>query len=131
MAKVKIDKGGKLAPLFAKLLENQFPKGSVSDQENDVLETRKFPNDNADLTHVPNNCQVVDILSTNKSCDTIFVTLKYPSDKDEFVTLKWPSDSDEDISSLKDFKIASSNTEKGSDIVTLKFPSDTDEMTCE
>lgn len=127
----KLDKRGKLAPLFAKLLESQFPKNTVSNQENDLIETQKFPNDNADLTNVPGNTQVIDILSTNKSCDTIFVTLKYPSDKDEFMTLKWPSDSDEDIASLKEYQIASANKDKEQDIVTLKFPSDNDEMTCD
>ena len=127
----KIDRGGKLEPLFAKLLEKQFPKGTVSNQENDLIETRKFPNDNADITHVPADCQVLDILSTNKKCDTIFVTLKYPSDTDEFMTLKWPSDNDEDIKSYKDFQVASAKTDKGTDVVTLKFPSDNDEMTCD
>lgn len=36
-----------------------------------------------------------------------YVTLKYPSDKDEFMTMKYPSDDDENV--------------------TLKYPSDGDD----
>lgn len=117
----------KLKPLFAKLLERQLLNGTISDKENDVIQTAKFPNDNADLTHIPNNVQVVETFPTSKSKDTMWVTLKAPSDKDEFTTLKWPSDSDEDIESLRDLEIARDCTP--SDIVTLKYPSDTDELT--
>lgn len=118
------------APLFAKLLESHFPKNTSSTKENDVIETKKYPNDNADLSHVPHDVQIVDMRPTNKSSDTIWVTLKYPSDKDEFVTLKYPSDSDEDYASLKDLQISSAITNKAidNDIVTLKYPSDNDEL---
>ena len=117
----------KLAPLFAKLLVSHFPKGTVSNQENDTVETKKYPNDNADMSHVPGDLQHLGTHITRKSTDTIFVTLKYPSDKDEFMTLKWPSDCDEDLCSHRSFLTASASEEKP---ITLKYPSDKDELTC-
>lgn len=121
----------KLQPLFAKLLEGQFFKNTNSNQENDVIETLKYPNDNADLTNVPGNTQMVDMIITNRNCDTIYVTLKYPSDKDEFMTLKYPSDSDEDLWTYKRHQQHSAITLKSQDrdVITLKYPSDSDELT--
>jgi len=129
-ARKKSSLSSKRAPLFAELLESHFPKNTSSNKKNDVLETKKYPNDNADLSHVPAGVQIVDMQPTDKNCDTIWVTLKYPSDTDEFVTLKYPSDSDEDITTVKDYQIsrAVTNKTKDRDMVTMKYPSDNDEF---
>jgi len=127
----KASGSSKLTPLFAKLLETHFPKNTSSNQQNDVIETKKYPNDNADLSHVPQNVQVLDMKATSKNSDTIWITLKYPSDTDEYVTLKYPSDSDEDFASMKDYQSArasATNSQNRDFYVTMKYPSDDDDF---
>ena len=128
-SKKKSKSSSKKSPLFAKLLESHFPDNTSSNQKNDVIETQKYPNDNADLSHVPHNVQVVDMKATSKNRDTVYVTLKYPSDTDEYVTLKYPSDTDEYFESMKDYQAARAGKIKaaGDFPVTMKYPSDDDE----
>jgi len=130
-AKKKSKSSSKKSPLFAKLLESHFPENTSSNKKNDVIETKKFPNDNADLSHVPQDVQVVDMKATSKNSDTVYVTLKYPSDTDEYVTLKYPSDSDDDFASMRDLHNAKSSGKKsklGGVNETMKYPSDNDEF---
>lgn len=82
-------------PLFAKYLESQKESSFGTNKRNDDINTPKYPYDNSDISNVNPNMQVIGIKTTNKKNDTIYTTLKYPSDSDEYITMKYPSDADE------------------------------------
>lgn len=113
-------------PLFARFLENQKPGGMGTDKINDVIDTPKYPHDNADIMGNTGQMQVARVEATNKKKDTIYHTLKYPSDRDEFITMKYPSDDDEGHPQFR--QTGQGNVYRGEDgPITLKAPSDDDE----
>lgn len=119
-------------PLFAKFLENQKEESIGTNKKNDDIDTPKYPYDNSDITNVNPQMQVLGIQTTNKKSDTIYQTLKYPSDRDEWVTLKYPSDSDEQYSrSSETYDYAQESKVKAelNQLATQKYPSEEDDAT--
>lgn len=118
-------------PLFAKFLESQRNQPLGTNKKNDDIDTPKYPYDNSDITNVNPSMQVLGIQTTNKKTDTIYQTLKYPSDRDEYVTLKYPSDADESHMEHKDYSLE--NKEKNAisiaEKATQKWPSEEDDTT--
>lgn len=114
-------------PLFAKFLESQKDSTVGTNKRNDDINTPKYPYDNSDISNASPNMQVVGIQTTNKKKDTIYSTMKYPSDTDEYVTLKYPSDADDIVgkdpkdtqTSLVDLAVL--------ERATTKWPSDNDD----
>lgn len=110
-------------PFYATLLSKQETTGlKATSKENDSIQTKKYPNDEADVVYKKDAGKVYSFpgAMTTRRTDQVIVTLKYPSDTDEPITLKYPSDDDELVTK----KWPSDSDEPAQ---TLKYPSDSDE----
>lgn len=128
-------------PFYATLLSKQETTGlKATSKDNDSIQTKKYPNDEADVVYKNEAGRVAAFpgAMTSKRTDQVVVTLKYPSDSDEAITMKYPSDDDE-LTTEKWFsdkgwqtrkypsdndEDATLNTEYPADLVTARYPSD-------
>jgi hypothetical protein len=118
-AAVKKKAAAPKVPFYAHILSKQDAGNlKATSNENDSLQTEKYPNDDADVIYKAEAGNVYSLQGkvTGRKKDQVVITLKYPSDSDEAVTLKYPSDGDEDIITIKEIDKA--------DLRTTRYPSD-------
>lgn len=106
-------------PFYAYLLTKQdAEKLKATTKANDSLQTKKYPNDEADVVYKKEARNVFSFPGavTSTKRDQVVITLKFPSDNDEAVTLKYPSDGDEVVINIEEIKKAG--------LRTTRYPSD-------